>query len=588
MKRSTVLFLLGLWAMGWLIGCSPLIVPTPLAPTPTSSRPTTFTSLPELQAAVSFSLLVPSPTVSPTLTFVGATLQTTEGREALDLTFTTASGDVTLQQVALPPGNTMDPPTDPYETMLMRGLSGYLITLPTAPELHSLIWAEQNRMIAISGPFPGDVLSQIGESLDEFADPFTGGIVPLATPDLAGLEQLPWSSFSPDGTWAVQGMDAIPTQSGEHYYTEMRVSQVAGDLTWTPIAGWQPFGLGYTTPRLVHWSTDGRYLYYTNAPHPDGCGLFVNASDLQRLDLTNGLVQEILPQSATWVLEAAPDGTVAYVDQTTLVFFDPVADARQDIILDFAQSDVQLGNLVWSPDSQQVAFTTAFAPCILPDWRHAIYVVDRQGKQSRMVVPPDERRFHSMAWLDAVRLLLIDFDNQQWELNVVSGQLRAQGEFVTKTIVEATTAAQRFLAQAGGDPTLPITFVSINTTPYQIGRVYMLASAQHTFEVNVTTGAVVQFGPSAGATLAEPTTAPPRKTVDQLGAQARALLAAQMPEVNLDQFTAHHGNKEEQVYFFRWEDTSRMIDGMPVFAQVGLSAGGEIVSYTNTFALVEP
>jgi hypothetical protein len=177
---------------------------------------------------------------------------------------------------------------------------------------------------------------------------------PTITPDLAGLEQQPWSTTSPDGTWIVEGLTALPTQSGEQYYTEMRIRQVDGELSWMPVAGWQPFGLGYTTPRLVHWSTDGRYLYYTNAPHPDGCGLFVNASDLQRLDLTDGTVQEILPQNSTWVLEAAPDGTIAYVDGTTLVLFDPKADMRQEIFLDFAQANVQLGNLVWSPDSQRL------------------------------------------------------------------------------------------------------------------------------------------------------------------------------------------------------------------------------------------
>jgi hypothetical protein len=246
---------------------------------------------------------------------------------------------------------------------------------------------------------------------------------PTITPDLAGLEQQPWSTTSPDGTWIVEGLTALPTQSGEQYYTEMRIRQVDGELSWMPVAGWQPFGLGYTTPRLVHWSTDGRYLYYTNAPHPDGCGLFVNASDLQRLDLTDGTVQEILPQNSTWVLEAAPDGTIAYVDGTTLVLFDPKADMRQEIFLDFAQANVQLGNLVWSPDSQRVAFTVATDPCILPNWRHAIYTVDRQSGQVHLAFPKDERRFQVVGWMDDSHLRLVDVDGRQRMLDIVSGQL---------------------------------------------------------------------------------------------------------------------------------------------------------------------
>ncbi len=591
MKRSYVISLLGLWIASWLIGCSPVVLPTPLAPaapTPTISQPTIFTSLVELQAASAFSLLVPSPTVSPTLTFVQATLQEADGRQAVDLTYTTACGDVTLQQIALPPGNTMAAPTDPYETMLIRGRPGYLITLPTAPDLHSLLWAEQDRMISISGRFTGDVLWQIGESLYDFTDPATGGVASPAMPELAGLDQLPWLDFAPDGTWTVEGLTAIPTQSGDQYYTEMRIKQVAGDLLWTPVAEWRTFGLGYTTPRIVHWSTDGRYLYYTNAPHPDGCGLFVNASDLQRLDLKGGTVQEILPQNSTWVLEAAPDGTIAYIDGTTLVFFDPTNNMRQEVILDFEQSNVQLGNLVWSSDSQQLVFTVATDPCILPQWRHAIYTVDRQGEGLRMVVPPDERRFHSIAWLDNDALLLIDFDNQQWTLDIASGELSAQGTIVTASIEEAIAAAQHFVEQVGGDDTLPITFVSIERTPYRTGRVYRLASAEQTFAVNVNTGAMVEYGPSTTTNSATIDTTLPRKTVDELEAIARQLIDAQKLGIDLNQFTPHHSDKEGLVYFFRWEDESRMINGMPVFMQVGLSAGGKIASYTNTVSLVTP
>jgi hypothetical protein len=260
--------------------------------------------------------------------------------------------------------------------------------------------------------------AQVGESASTI--PSASDVTPAA-PDLAGLDQQPWTATSPDGAWIIEGLTAIPLQGGDQYYTEMHVNQVTGDLAWTPIAGWQPFGLGYTTPRIVHWSIDSRYLYYTNAPHPDGCGLFVNASDLQRLDLTNGAVEEILPPNATWVLEAAPDGTIAYIDQTTLVFFDPNDDTRQESILDFAQPDVQLGNLVWSPDSQRLALTAASDPCIPPTWRHAIYVVNRQSAQVQLVLAPDERRFQIDHWIADTHLALTDSEGAHFVLDLVTG-----------------------------------------------------------------------------------------------------------------------------------------------------------------------
>lgn len=239
-------------------------------------------------------------------------------------------------------------------------------------------------------------------------------------PELANMDLQSWFALSPQERWTVEGLVATPRKDNRHYYTELRVEESSGSLTWTPVATWQPFGLGYTTPRIVHWSTDGRYLYYTNAPHPDGCGLFVNASDLQRLDLQGGTVQEILPQNSTWVLAAAPDGTIAYIDGTTLVFFDPTNDTRQEVILDFDQSNVQLGNLVWSSDSQRLAFTVAYDACIPPMWQQAIYTVARQGQQLCLALPKDERRFQIVEWVDDSHLHLVDVDGQPWVLDVTS------------------------------------------------------------------------------------------------------------------------------------------------------------------------
>ncbi|HRW05257.1 MAG TPA: hypothetical protein P5121_09200, partial [Caldilineaceae bacterium] len=212
----------------------------------------------------------------------------------------------------------------------------------------------------------------------------------------------------------------------------------------------------------------------------------------------------------------------------------------------------------------------------------------RQGDGLHMLVPPDERRFQSIAWLDNTNLLLIDFDNQQWVLAVSTGDLQEQGTIVIASIEEAIGAAQRFVEQVGGDNTLPISFVSIRITPYRTGRVYQLASAAQVFAVNVNSGVVVEYGPSTSARSAEIATTLPRKPVDELAAIARQLVDAQTLGIDLDRFTPHHSNKEELVYFFRWEDTSRMIDGMPLFIQVALSAGGDVVSYMNTVSLVAP
>lgn len=420
--------------------------------------------------------------------------------------------------------------------------------------------------------------------------PSPTAVIPAnAAPDFTGMEVQNWVDVSPDQTWTATGVVATPQNSGEQYYTELRITNAEGTTTWTPVAGWRNFGLGYTTPRVVHWSTDEQALYFTNAPHPDGCPLFVNASDLQKLDLATGVVTEILPADSTWALAAAPDGTIAYIQGQELKLLDPTTANTVRISLDLAETNVQIGNLVWSPDSQRVAFTVASAPCQPPDWRHAIYVVDRQGKELRLALPPDERRFRVIEWVDESHLLLMDLEGKQLVIDLANGQVSEPQSLRSPTVQRAIDAAQRFVAQAGGDPTLPVVFAGVELTPYPVGRIFRLTNAQKLFAVYVDTSTILQYGPNGNADLMgqiDPTH--PRKTLAELEAQARALIAAQDLAIDLDQLAAHRSNKDARVYFFRWEDQSTKIDSMAAFIQVGLSAAGAVVSYTNTIALVTP
>lgn len=269
--------------------------------------------------------------------------------------------------------------------------------------------------------------------------------IPVATADaatdFANMEVQRWHAFSPDQAWTATGVVATPQNGDAQYYTELRVTNADGTITWTPVAGWSNFGLGYTTPRVVHWSADGQSLYFTNAPHPDGCGLFINASDLHQLDLTTGAVAEILPPNSTWVLAAAPDGTIAYLQANELKLLDPTTDTTVSIVLDMAETNVQIGNLVWSPDSQQVAYVVATDLCLPPTWRHALYTVDRHGEDVRLVLPADERRFRIVEWVDESHLLLMDLEVKQSVLDLDNGQVSEPQSLRSPTVQRAIEVA---------------------------------------------------------------------------------------------------------------------------------------------------
>ena len=258
----------------------------------------------------------------------------------------------------------------------------------------------------------------------------TAPVTATATVDqLASFDQQPWTATSPDGVWQIEGLTALPKADGEQYYTEMRVKNTDGSIEWRPVATWSTFGLGYTTPQPLHWSPDGRYLYFTNAPVADGCGLFINASDLQRLDLANGEIQEVLPANTTWSLAIAPDGqTVAYskTDEVVLLALDTGEVRSQKVVA--AEASYQLGNFAWSPDSQQLAFTIAYAPCQPPAWSHSILSMDAQSLSTTTLLEPDQRRFTITEWAEATQLLLADAEKQPWVLDITSGALSAGTE----------------------------------------------------------------------------------------------------------------------------------------------------------------
>ena len=182
-----------------------------------------------------------------------------------------------------------------------------------------------------------------------------------------------------------------------------------------------PFGLGYTTPETVHWSADGGYLYYTNQPHVDGCGLFINASELWRVDLADGSATQALPESAKSYAFSPDDSQVAYVTWSTppdLVLHDLGTGEDRRLVLDFEDAGAQ----VWSPDGTMLALTGAENPC-QAGWAHSIVVVDTSDLTPRTLNLPDERLLKTNDWQEAGKILLEDFDRNLWWLDVESGDV---------------------------------------------------------------------------------------------------------------------------------------------------------------------
>lgn len=248
-------------------------------------------------------------------------------------------------------------------------------------------------------------------------------------PDLSKMHVREWSSTSPDGAWVARGLAALPKSSGgDRYYTRLTVARSDSSQEWPVIESWSELALGYTTPRPLRWSEDGRYLYFTNRPVPDGCSVFVNGSDLQKVDLSDGSVTEIVPPVGLWLSLSPDERQLAYVGygDRGLVVRDLSTGRELQTEVEAAQEtgDAHVGHIVWSPDGEALVLTVAIDACGPPGERvHTIVRIDAETLSQTTLITEDERLFTSQAWSERGRVSLRDRDGKRWWLDPRTGEL---------------------------------------------------------------------------------------------------------------------------------------------------------------------
>lgn len=198
----------------------------------------------------------------------------------------------------------------------------------------------------------------------------------LTFPDPGTLEMMiTETAVSPDGNWQakISRSETIQSDAGEvdFFYVELKVTSLSDGTTWMPVSEWHIGGLGEEgPPRVFHWSVNGRYLYYTSTfdNHGAECGLYFNFGDyFNRLDLNDGSVASLFSPQLQGVLSISPDETqIAYVSGPSLFVQDLETafkshTATQDSVKWQIPLDVvwpvQVSEVAWSPDDQQVLVT---------------------------------------------------------------------------------------------------------------------------------------------------------------------------------------------------------------------------------------
>ena len=231
------------------------------------------------------------------------------------------------------------------------------------------------------------------------------------------------TSISPDGQWLAQSMAEFHDGQGV-YRAQLKIMKRDGSRDWSTTQA-APIAQGYTTPQPLHWSRDGRYLYFTNRPVRDGCATFVNGSDLWRINLSTGEQMQVMPARALWLSLSPDERTIAYIAQgrpLRLVLRDVQTGNERQLTLQ-TENDALAGRSVWSPEGGALALTIAENSCRTGHFNYGIMHVKVATLAQTMLVSNDARLLETVEWPERDKLVLRDTDGQTWWLNPATRQL---------------------------------------------------------------------------------------------------------------------------------------------------------------------
>ena len=248
--------------------------------------------------------------------------------------------------------------------------------------------------------------------------------------DLSNFQVERVDSGSPDGSWTSQSRAAFPpadeTEFQGQYYTQLLVTERASGEGWLVVSELADTGLGYTVPQSLQWSQDGRSLYLTNVPRPDGCAIYVNGSDLARLDLETGQLVELVPTVGLWLALSPDESRLAYIGSygRGLVIRDLANGEEVEFSLDPGKP-YAAGEILWEPEGGGLLLAVANMPCMGGEQAASVSIMrlDLDRMELIPLVEEDARLFSIESWLAPGQVWLRDKVGLPWILNLADGSL---------------------------------------------------------------------------------------------------------------------------------------------------------------------
>lgn len=303
--------------------------------------------------------------------------------------------------------------------------SVFVVDLATGA-VRTLVDSAEQGAVTVRWEPTGQVVVVDRNRVETWLEADTGAAV---EPSTAAGGEIVWTTTTPDGEWKA-ALEQSAT-GDEEAPDRVRLTLVNDGRTrvWTVVDRAQPAGLGATTPKDVRWSADGTRFYFTHVAAVDGCAWFVNGSGLYSVDLTTGRVSELLPELGLALALSPDEKRVAYVayGERGLVVRDLSSQAEQTVGLSGGPDALSITQLVWSPDSEQLAVTLVAEACTqLEPGRYLTVVVDADTGEARTLLDNDPRLLTIVEWNAPGRVKLMDWDGGFWWLDVATGAVMAQ------------------------------------------------------------------------------------------------------------------------------------------------------------------
>lgn len=252
--------------------------------------------------------------------------------------------------------------------------------------------------------------------------------IPLPTATLAPFE-LSESSTSPDGEWTASVLQRWLSQSEIQQVLKV-TSNTTATIEWVAEDTVQEDSLAYHWPIPLYWSTNHPSLYFSHQYSGDGCftAQDFRGSDLWRLNLDTGEVEQLAPKVGYWLAVSPDERTLAYLaySQGGLVLRDLTSgyERQTGFDMDAQYPDVLVykSNLLWSPDGNSLLLTAEIGACS-GDLMYSIVMVDAETLSQTTLLSEDTRLLKTVAWTEAERVSLLDNNNAEWWLYIENAEI---------------------------------------------------------------------------------------------------------------------------------------------------------------------